>query len=465
MPNAVRSRALGKAVRVLGVVVALIPAFYLSSVLQPTTAVAQGVSPTTPDDVRRAYDVAFEEMYRDPGNLDKTFAFAGLAVQAGDFEGAIGALERMLVIEPNLPRVRLELGVLYFRLGSYDVASTYFNDLLVDDTVPASIKEKVREFAAEVEDRTSQHRFSGSLYGGLRYQTNANAGPGDNRIRLTGLDAVLDDQFTQQGDADVFISGQASYVYDFQTEPARTFEVDLSVYANEQSDQSSVNTRFVDLRVGPRFEIPDAILEDAVFRPFVNLDYLTLGGEETFSSYGVGATFQVGLGGGWSADTLVRVLDRGYNDSDSSPDQSVFDGYRSRFSGGVQYILNPYWVFRSGISLGRDDTKTGGQTNWEYGVAGSVQHTFDAPLGLTDDGWTASFDVYASLKEYDAPNPTIDSSETRNDETIRTNLLLTIPLRNDLAMILNGAFTKVDSTLPNYEYDNFSASVGFLTRF
>ena len=53
-------------------------------------------------------------MMADPGNLDKTFAFAGLAVDVGDIDGAISALERMLLIDPNLPRVKLELGVLYF---------------------------------------------------------------------------------------------------------------------------------------------------------------------------------------------------------------------------------------------------------------------------------------------------------------------------------------------------------------
>ena len=109
--------------------------------LVPYSSQSQGVNPNTPDQIRRAYDKAFETMFQDPGNLEKTFSFAGLAIKAGDFEGAISSLERMLILDPNLPRVRYELGVLYFKLGSYDVAATYFEELLEDKNTPKALVE------------------------------------------------------------------------------------------------------------------------------------------------------------------------------------------------------------------------------------------------------------------------------------------------------------------------------------
>ena len=48
------------------------------------------------ESLRQSYDEAFQEMYKDVGDLDKTFRFAELAAQVGDLEGAIAALERML---------------------------------------------------------------------------------------------------------------------------------------------------------------------------------------------------------------------------------------------------------------------------------------------------------------------------------------------------------------------------------
>ena len=65
------------------------------------SALAQGVNPNTPDQIRRAYDKAFETMFKDPGNLEKTFSFAGLAIKAGDFEGAISVSYTHLTLPTN----------------------------------------------------------------------------------------------------------------------------------------------------------------------------------------------------------------------------------------------------------------------------------------------------------------------------------------------------------------------------
>lgn len=59
------------------------------------------------------YDRLFEEMMKQPGDLDLMFAFAGAAAARGDYNAAIGTYERMLLLAPDLPRVRLELGALY----------------------------------------------------------------------------------------------------------------------------------------------------------------------------------------------------------------------------------------------------------------------------------------------------------------------------------------------------------------
>jgi Flp pilus assembly protein TadD len=49
----------------------------------------------------------------------------------GDIEGAISALERLLLIDANQPEVKLELGVLYYRLGSKEAALTSLEGALL----------------------------------------------------------------------------------------------------------------------------------------------------------------------------------------------------------------------------------------------------------------------------------------------------------------------------------------------
>ena len=79
----------------------------------------------------REYEAAFQEMLRRPADLDVLFKFATIATKTGDYEGAISALERMLLVNPDLPRVRLELAVLYYRLGSFEVSKMLYRLLSI----------------------------------------------------------------------------------------------------------------------------------------------------------------------------------------------------------------------------------------------------------------------------------------------------------------------------------------------
>ncbi len=85
-------------------------ALFLSVASSASAQVPAGTSPQ----LRSQYDTLFQRILADPANLDANFQFAEIATQLGDLEAAIGALERIIFYNPNLPRVRLELGILYF---------------------------------------------------------------------------------------------------------------------------------------------------------------------------------------------------------------------------------------------------------------------------------------------------------------------------------------------------------------
>jgi Flp pilus assembly protein TadD len=102
----------------------------------PATSQQQVPGPTAQQ--RLAYETAFKATLEKPADPDTLARFAGLAVQVGDVEGAISALERLLLIEGDQPEVKLELGVLYYRLGSKEAAASY---LEAARTAPDATKE------------------------------------------------------------------------------------------------------------------------------------------------------------------------------------------------------------------------------------------------------------------------------------------------------------------------------------
>ena len=122
-------------------------------------------------------DQLFQQMYRDPANLDVTFAYADISARLGDYEAAVSALERMLLFNPNLPRVQLELGALYFRMVCLESCPDLFRQgraIPAQPPPPPEVRARVAEYLAQIETLPSRDHFSGYLFLGGQHQTDAN---------------------------------------------------------------------------------------------------------------------------------------------------------------------------------------------------------------------------------------------------------------------------------------------------
>ena len=113
----------------------------VGAVGQPSATIA------APDPaVRAAYDKAFDESLDKPSDPEVLAKFAELAIQVGDVEGAISALERLLLLDGDQPDVKLELGVLYYRLGSTEAARMYLESARASSEASSETKERAGTF-------------------------------------------------------------------------------------------------------------------------------------------------------------------------------------------------------------------------------------------------------------------------------------------------------------------------------
>ena len=161
-------------------------------------------APASPEEKRIAADLLFKRLLVKPDDLDAGFRYAELETDLGDYEAAIGALERMLYYNPNLPRVKLQLGVLYFHLHSYEMARSYFNAVLASKDLPNDVRTEVQSYVAAVDRAVAINQFSVYAQAGLAYQTNANAGPNSPNVLALGQNALLSPQFQKTPDWNAF---------------------------------------------------------------------------------------------------------------------------------------------------------------------------------------------------------------------------------------------------------------------
>src|ERR1700682_2541151 len=142
----------------------------------------------------------FQQMLRNPKDVEVTFAYVKAATARGDYEAAIGALERILFYQPGLTRVKYELGSLYFRLGSYEMARRYFREALASPDIDPVTRDRIETSLPDAEKQLQKRRLSGFLATGLRYQTNASYAPTGGIVRLGGQDLALLPAATRKSD-------------------------------------------------------------------------------------------------------------------------------------------------------------------------------------------------------------------------------------------------------------------------
>lgn len=269
-------------------------------------------------ELQAEYDALFEQLFRDPADLDVTFRYAEVSALLGNFEAAVSALERMLLFNPDLPRVRLELGVLYFRLGSFALAPTYLTRALEAEEIPSEVQARVEVFLAEIDRRLSPHQFSGSIYSGLRYQTNANSGPSSTAVRANSLDATLSEQFTEKSDPNAFVSGNVRYLFDTQTQAGTVWETNGFFYATEQQDEDQVELVLFAVDAGPRAALPSDVLPGTFIRPYATADQIFLGDSHFLQSVGIGVTVTKAYPGNASTEVDFRFRLRDFDSSSAN---------------------------------------------------------------------------------------------------------------------------------------------------
>src|SRR5215471_9661127 len=137
----------------------------------------------------------------------------------------------MLLFNPNLPRIDLELGALYFRMGSFDLARDYLNKALGANAAP-DVKTRASRDLAEIAGQQSASHFEGYLFFGAQYQTDANVAPGSPLIHSPIGDVLLSSQFVKQADGNAFLTGSALYSYDLRTQSRDTIEATGTAFLN-----------------------------------------------------------------------------------------------------------------------------------------------------------------------------------------------------------------------------------------
>lgn len=412
----------------------------------------------------QAYQTRFDAMLADPANPELSFQFAKEAIRGGDLKGAIAAFERILKINPGLNNIRLELGVLYLRVGANELAAKYINDALQAPDIPVPVKNRAKSLYKLAQDAASPHALSFRIGLGAHYDENATAAPDSREVLVGGLPALLDEEDTGEHDSSYSLSASLQHAYTFSDQSGSLFETNLSYYSRRYDESSEIDLDYLSLQLGPRFYLGPVLSPSWSVNPFLAATVLELDGEEYQESYDAGLNIQHYFGTSWMAGITARYSDHTYKDSEQRANASERSG--DGYSADIKLMKTFVPSVQGYITVGMSERNAEEDYEARQEVASTIgiQKSYLAPFGLQQRWKTGLAFSYTDIS-YDAPDPAVDPDEKREDERAQVRWTNSFVFTRSFYTTFDVFHTDNTSSLPNYEYDNTGANLTFWFAF
>jgi tetratricopeptide (TPR) repeat protein len=254
---------------------------------------AQNVEPTISDPkelsiAQQQKEEVFKQLFKDPTNLSLLFKYANLSIMVGDLEGAIGVFEQMLIYDSELPRIRLELGVLYFRLGAFALANNYLKSVK-EYNPPPEVEARVDQFLEAIVSAEEPFQWQQTLSIGFKRTTNGNSGINADFIEIGDFLLDVDPESQRQSDRSSLFNYSLSIDQDLSHPRGDNIQYFFSYGADRLDTFKQFDVQSNVFSVRRNFNLDENFfsffnLEDPVFAPNMNLLRVVLNRQEILRS-------------------------------------------------------------------------------------------------------------------------------------------------------------------------------------
>lgn len=407
-------------------------------------------------------DELLAQMLREPTNIDLTLRYARVATELHDYEAAITALERLLFFNPTLSRPRLELGVLYYRVGSYAQARTYLEQAQQSPDVPPDSAALISEYLTAIGKRDSPQRFSADVFTGLLSETNANFGPTGSNVLVGGLTIPLPSQFTKKADQSWATSGSMIYSYDLDDQNSTTLDLTGRGFFTRHIRVRDLDLVALESTFGPRTTLATLGFTGFSFHPYVIADWVHLGPDPLYHALGFGLEAVQKITPALAVSAIYEVRDQRFYDSALRPTVADLSGVPNSLSLQGVYRFGGNQAVSALVGFADDSTRVPFQDNRQIVGTLGYQIAYPAPFEFinTASSWTTNAYVTRSVYNYGGPDPLVDPNTTRRDRVWRLSAIENMPMTNDLGLYLQLQYDRVNSTLINFSYSNVTVLFG-----
>jgi len=398
---------------------------------------------------KQAYDLLLPQESARAGDPEFDYLLGIAAIDAGEPERGVFALERVLAVQPNNHVARAEIARAYLALGERDSARREFETVKAQQ-VPPEVKQAIDGYLSAIA-AADVTQVTGFFEVGYGHDSNVNSATGGNQIAvpaLGGIIATLDPTSTRNADTFTALSGGINVTHKFTREWALVGGVAAAAKLNSHEDE--FNTLNIDGNLGARWSRgSNAVTVGAQLQDF------ELDNDRYRETKGVVAQWQHSLDERRQATVYGQFSDLHYPTQDIRDANRTVLGvaYGQVFTGAYTPVL-----FASGYA-GQEKEKADGVPHLGHDLAGlRVGGQARIFLGLTVFGTVAY-----EHREYGGPDPLF--VVTRVDNQYDAIAGVSYLLRPATTLIAQVAYTDNDSNIQINRFTRKVATVSLRFNF
>ena len=329
---------------------------------------------------------------------DLDFLYGSIAMAREDWQTAIARFRAMLIRDPTLPRVRLDLALAYFRAKEDGSAAYHFRQVLGDKDLPPVVRARTLAFLDMIRRRKT---WSVSAAVALAPDSNINAATSSRQVNLFGFPAQLSEDARQT--SGVGLNANISAGYEARLSPDLRFRTSAGL-STRTYGKSQFNDRTLTLRAGPRF-----LFEKFDLRPELTARLRQLGGDTYSRAAGIG------LSGDWHVAPAWR-LSAAVSGERISYETFLGDGNMYSTRVGLAHAFGRATLLRADGAFRREAVESEAYS-WREFIAG-VSATRELPRGFV----VTAGSTYR-LRRYDRPIAAF-GPDARRDRTLAGRIKL-----------------------------------------
>ncbi|RVU33954.1 tetratricopeptide repeat protein [Hwanghaeella grinnelliae] len=423
-------------------------------------AAAQGTSYSVSEEATVQLDKTIKS-----ASVDDGLSLAELAIDEGRYEQAVGILSGLLLRAPDNATLKLLLGDLYSRMGSFPQARLYVEDALASGKLtPEQVQDAniiLALMAGGKPEAKDPFSMSGSLSSALRFRTNATGGTNSDIVLINDQAVAVQANAQEESDWDWSTTLSLRAGYEITSDIA--MDTRGFLFVRKQRQETTNNLSVVQVTPGIRFDLVKEKELQVRVRPYVIGSAGELGGRAALMIGGAGVEAQQLVDRRWifSQSAEYRYVD--YRATTDRPGLENLDGDEKRLSAGATYLFTETLSGRLDYRGNWRDTNRESDDRIQHRYRGSV--TYRYPFSFTEDKSRLRFAAAYTESDFEGLDRSISVNTVREDEQWEFDLSNTTPIAEDLTLDLSASYSTRDSNLPNFVTEDTTVSAGVTWRF